>query len=616
MKFRLILLTALMPLLVTGCATHQKAPGGTFDRIGQEMQGAVAAKPKNLDDALSQAMLPPMQLDLPDSAKSVEPRFDLAVSNAPASQVFMALVSGTRYSMLVAPEVAGNITVNLKSVTVREALETLRELYGYEFKFQGTRIYIQPNTMQTRIFQINYLAGKRQGQSDIRVTSSSISSTQAPSPTAPTAGSPTTPAATGASSTAGPPSSRISTSHDSDFWGDLTSALTSIVGTQDGRSIIVSPGSGVVLVKAFPSDIRAVENYLRITQVIVERQVMLEAKIIEVSLNEEFQAGVNWGSFRSGQNSQLAIGNVGAGNNLKTYNPGALSVNSGYERVVAADGTVSYLAIPSSYATSAAQAAATGSPVSNQTLSTNSTTVTPGKFGSIAAAALGKGFLGLAFQTANFAALLDFLETQGSVQVLSSPRIASINNQKAVLKVGSDEFFVTNVSSTVTSSGTSNVTSPTITLQPFFSGIALDVTPQIDGENNIVLHVHPSISVVTEKQKVIDLGTLGNFTLPLANSTVNETDSIVRVQDGNIVAIGGLMKQEQASDANGLPGSTASSSWGLLFGTRNSYLRKRELVILIKPTIIHNESSWKDDLIETQSRVQQLDPRLVRPAGQ
>jgi MSHA biogenesis protein MshL len=140
------------------------------------------------------------------------------------------------------------------------------------------------------------------------------------------------------------------------------------------------------------------------------------------------------------------------------------------------------------------------------------------------------------------------------------------------------------------------------------------VTPQIDADNNIVLHVHPSISLVKSKQTVIDLGNLGQFTLPLANSAVNETDSVVRVQDGNIVAIGGLMKQSQSSDANGLPGTTESSGWGLLFGTRNSYVRKRELVILMKPTIIRNESSWKEDLIETQSRVQQLDPRLAKPA--
>ena len=569
MKFGLILLFGVTSLLAAGCATHQKAPGATFDRIGQEMQGAVEATAKGgADSALNQAMLPPLQLDLPESAKSVEPRFDLAVSNAPAAQVFMALVSGTRYSMLVAPEVSGTVTVNLKSVTVREALETLRELYGYEFKLQGTRIYIQPNTMQTRIFQLNYLAGKRVGQSDVRVISGSIATTPAQSQGA---NATSTGAAnqTGSSSVSGPPSSQISTTMDSDFWRDLTTALSSIVGTQEGRAVIVNAGSGVVVVKAFPADMRAVESYLKLTQLIVERQVMLEAKILEVSLSEEFQSGVNWAAF--GRNrSRYAIGSINPGTTLDT----------------------------------------TGA------VSSSDATITPGKGGAAAATAIGQGFFGLAFQTANFASLLNFLESQGNVQVLSSPRIATINNQKAVLKVGTDEFFVTNVSTTTTTGNTSDTTSPSVTLQPFFSGIALDVTPQIDDENNVVLHVHPSISVVTEKQKVIDLGgASGPLTLPLANSTVSETDSIVRVQDGNIVAIGGLMKQEQSSDANGLPG-TSSSAWGMLFGARDSYLKKRELVILIKPTIIRNESSWKDDLFETQNRVQQLDPRLAKPVRQ
>lgn len=578
MAFRLVLIFALA--LVGGCASQQKVPGATFDRIGQEMQGAVASKPKTLDDVLNQAMLPPLQLDLPSSAQSVEPRFDLAVSNAPASQVFMALVSGTRYSMLLAPEVSGNVTVSLKSVTVREALEALRELYGYEFKFQGTRIYIQPNTMQTRIFPINYLAGKRLGQSDVRVTSGSITMANNPTGTSATSSTSGTTTSNGSNTTSGPPSSQIATTQNSDFWSDLTKALTSIVGTQDGRSVIVNAASGVVLVKAFPADIRSVEEYLRLTQLIAERQVMLEAKIIEVTLNEGFQAGVNWMGF-GGVNNRVAVGSVNSGTLLST------------------NGSI-----------------ITGSSV-NSTSTTSGTSsgaiVSPGTAGAALATAAGSGLYGLAFQSANFAALLNFLETQGNTQVLSSPRIATINNQKAVLKVGTDEFYVTNVSSTVTSSGTSNVTTPTITLQPFFSGIALDVTPQIDADNNIVLHVHPSISVVTEKTKTIDLGTLGTYTLPLANSAVNETDSIVRVQDGNIVAIGGLMKHSQSTDANGLPGTTASSGLGLLFGSRDNSRKKSELVVLIKPTIIRNGSSWKDDLVETQERLQQFDPRQQQP---
>ncbi len=579
MKFRLVLLPVLVPLVVVGCNAFQpKSPGVTFDRIGQEMQGAVDAKPRASEDALSLAMMPPLQLDLPTSAKSAEPRFDLAVNNAPAAQVFMALVSGTRYSMLVTPEVSGNVTVNLKNVTVREALETLRELYGYEYKVQGTRIYIQPNTLQTRVFKINYLDGTRQGRSEVRVISNTMTSA-APgaTPTNNTAPQPTT-GATPGTTVSGPPSSQVTTSTHSDFWRDLGTALTSIVGNSNGRAVVINPNSGVVLVKAFPTDLRAVEDYLRVTQLIVERQVMLEAKIIEVELSEKFQAGVNWNHF-GGKENRFAYGAVEPETALTTTSRADLNSSN----------------VP---------------PSGGKTILGKGVGVLPGVGGLVAATKLGSGFFGLAFQSANFAALLNFLETQGNVQVLSSPRIASINNQKAVLKVGVDEFFVTNVTLGTQSTTAVQGTAPSVTLQPFFSGIALDVTPQIDEDNNIVLHVHPSISLVRTKDTVINLGDqYGQVVLPLANSAVNETDSVVRVQDGNIVAIGGLMRQSQTSDNNGLPGTTQSSGWGLLFGTRNSQLSKRELVILIKPTIIRNESSWKEDLFETQGRIQQYDPR-------
>ena len=568
MRIRRILCVALLPLALalTGCESFQKAPGATFDRVTQEMRQAQASLPKNTNDALSQAMLPALQLDAPEpQAKRAEPRFDLAVSNAPAAQVFMALVAGTRYSMLVPPEVSGSLTLNLKNVTVREVLEAIRELYGYEFRYQGTRIYIQPNTLQTRIFQINYLAGKREGQSDVRVTSGSISTGQQNT----NPGQATQSVPVGGNNTSySMPSSQIQTTQNSDFWRDLSAALKSIVGNQEGRSVIINPASGVVMVKAFPVEIRAIEDYMRMTQLIVERQVMLEAKILEVALSEDFQAGINWAWFGGGSN-RYAVGSV---------NPGASLSGSG-------------------------------------AISTGDVSVVPGAVGSAIATELGKGLFGLAFQATNFASLLNFLETQGNVQVLSSPRIATINNQKAVLKVGTDDFYVTNVSSTVTSSGTSNVTTPTITLQPFFSGIALDVTPQIDGENGIVLHVHPSISNVKENQKIINLGTLGTYTLPLASSTVNETDSIVRVQDGNIVAIGGLMKQEQSSGGTGLPGASQASGFGWLFGTKTRGLQKSEMVILLKPTIIRNGSSWKEDLAETEARMQQFDPRKPKSSS-
>jgi MSHA biogenesis protein MshL len=193
--------------------------------------------------------------------------------------------------------------------------------------------------------------------------------------------------------------------------------------------------------------------------------------------------------------------------------------------------------------------------------------------------------------------VLGFLESHGDVQILSSPRVATMNNQKAVLKVGTDEYFVTNVSGGTITAGTGNTngttTLPTLTLTPFFSGIALDVTPQIDDADTITLHIHPSVTSVAEKTKQIDLGTIGNYRLPLASSSVNETDTMVRVRDGRIVAIGGLMQVETSRSQSGLPGSADNVITRTLFGNNANATRKKELVVLIKPTIIRSSEDWQ-----------------------
>jgi MSHA biogenesis protein MshL len=552
----------LLATVMAGCAAPPRAGGEVLGDINDALLKSATERKLPVAALTDKSLMPPLAPAAAAELSLPEARFDLSVVNAPATQVFMALVSGTRYSMLLPPDVSGNLTVNLKDVTVMEALDTIRDLYGYEYRIQGKRIFIEPNTMKSRVFQINYLSSRRRGSSDLRVTGSSMTAGGGAAGGAAaatgTAGQ-AVPGGTGSpTAVSGNDTSRVSMTTDSDFWGDLNRALASIVGGADGRSVVVNPSSGVVLVRALPNELRNVEKYLKATQLIAERQVMLEAKIIDVTLSEDFQAGVNWGAFRSGSNSFSGVGVAQSGATLT---------------------------------------AGAGTPQ----IQGPGLTVTPGQFGSIAASALGRGFIGLAFQTSNFAALLNFLESQGTVSVLSSPRIATLNNQKAVLKVGTDELFVTNVTSSTTTTTTGSVSSPSVTLQPYFSGISLDVTPQIDEDGNIILHVHPAVSTVMEREKTINLGALGTYVLPLASSSINETDSIVRVQDGNIVAIGGLMRQEQSGDRSQLPGATGVIANAL--GQRSSALRKRELVILIKPTLIDGDRAWVQDIKDVQERV-------------
>ena len=100
-----------------------------------------------------------------------EPRIDLLVNNAPARDVFLAMVADTRYSMLMHPDVGGTLSVTLRGVTVPEALESIRDVYGYDFKIDGRRITVYAPTLQTRIFTINYPNSQRTGLSEMRVTS-------------------------------------------------------------------------------------------------------------------------------------------------------------------------------------------------------------------------------------------------------------------------------------------------------------------------------------------------------------------------------------------------------------------------------------------------------------
>lgn len=551
---RILWMIALLTL--AGCSTP-KGRNATSDAIKNEMDALVQEREQKnsagKSSAVNDALLPPIDASLPVvESKPIETRFDLSVNNTPANQVFTAIVSGTRYSILVPADVSGYITLNLKDVTVFEALEAIREVYGYEYKVDGARIYVQGISMQTRIYQVNYLTGLRTGTSSLRVSSSSIADSSGSGATPGTAPAPGT--------TKSLDSSRVSMTSTTDFWDELSKALAAMVGNDRGRSVVISPMSGVIVVRAMPDELRHVAAYLKASQISIERQVILEAKIIEVTLTDSLQTGVNWASFTSQSGNFTSAGQLGSGSTLSPALGGSAT-------------------------------ALTGTALSG----------TPGSSLTSAAANQGSMF-GIAVQSSNFAALLNFLESQGSVHVLSSPRIATLNNQKAVLKVGTDEFFVTGVTTTTTATGTTATTTPSVTLQPFFSGISLDVTPRIDENNQIILHVHPSVGQVTTVNKILNLGAAsGTLVLPLASSSVSETDSIVRAYDGQIVAIGGLMRQSTIEADSGLPGLAKS-----IFGQTSKTTEKRELVILIKPTIVHSDKDWSADILKSRDRMNEM----------
>jgi MSHA biogenesis protein MshL len=591
MIFRRSIPFALL-LALAGCSTPGPQPA---DAIRSELKQAAAkpAAPAPLDPAVSAALLPPpaaLARELPRARQALEERFNVNLNNVPAAQFFNSLAAGTRYNMLVAPEVSGTISANLKDVTMVEALDAIRELYGYDYKIDGTRVYIRPLTMQTRMFKVNYLVGQRNGVSNVRVSSTSVGNANL-NPQSGQQGTlnsgmqgglggigqqaaqqdPNNP-----NNSIDPPRSfiqdsvNVNTYERADFWAELRRSLEALVGgSKDGRSVVVNAQSGVVLVKAMPAELRNVSEFLKATQLAVERQVILEAKIIEVQLNENFQSGINWASFASF-----------SGNVKNRVSAGMISPNSNLAPLPFAGGQPAEIS-------NGTISASTGFSLANKAIG-------------------GNALVGFAVQTANFAALLSFLDSQGTVHVLSSPRAAAVNNQKAVLKIGTDEFFVTRVQSTTNSTSTGNTTSPTVDLAPFFSGVVLDLTPQIDDQGNVLLHVHPSISEVTTVTKNLNLGTAGSLTLPLASSSTSEMDTVVRGRDGEVMVIGGLMRQAKTDGADKVPLAGDIPVIGNLFRAKTVQMQKRELVVLIKPSIVDGSTDWSSDLLDTSRRIEQM----------
>ena len=552
---------AALLALVGACATdHTPA-------IREQMEQAIAARPAPvavpaaISDALQGREAAP-----PESP--AEPRFDLVVNNAQARDVFLAMVADTRYSMLMHPEVTGTLSVTLRGVTVREALESLRDVYGYDFKIDGRRITVFPPTLQTRIFTINYLNVRREGRSEIRVNSGAST---------PPGTAFTTAAAAPAAGSPQPQqnfeNSHLTTTSRADFWSELAESLRGIVGAAPGRNVVVNAQSGVVAVRAMPEELRQVEAFLRAARIAVERQVMLEAKIIEVQLRDAFQSGVDWSVLRG----RGLFGNLGGSLANPLVNPPVGPVPPGTAPGVPLMPDVSRLPI----------------------------------LDAVDFPPRGNGLFGLVFGTRDFEGVLAFLQTQGNTQILSSPRVAALNNQRAVLKVGTDELFVTGVTGGTVTAGTTSsgavTTLPTITLSSFFSGIALDVMPQIDQSDTVTLHVHPSISSVAEVVKLIDLGgSIGSVRLPLPANSTNETDTVVRVTDGYIVAIGGLMQLTSQESRSGFPGAVKVPVLSSLLGNVQETGAKREIVVLIKPTIIRSAEDWREQAREAKARIEEI----------
>jgi MSHA biogenesis protein MshL len=532
---------------------------GCVHQTGVATQDAIdAAVREAIDNSIDQNFTVRRPPPTPTPVAIAE-RFDLNVVGADARSFFMGLVEGTDQNLVVHPDVTGQLSLTLKQVSLLDVLETVRDVYGYDFRRSGNGLIILPANLQSRVFEVDYLNLTRGGQSRTRVSSGQISQTGSGDNNQTSDSSGVSGGQNGNSQQRETTGSIIDTVSLTDFWADLGSTLWQILGTEEGRQIVVNAQSGIIFARGMPEELRAVGDYLERIHDSAQRQVVLEAKIIEVTLDEGFQAGVNWAAVQvNSRGDTFSGGQLSGGRAL------------GGSEIIGGD----------------------------------SLTVGPGNsVTDFIGESVGAAFA-LAFDIQDFNAFVELLETQGETRVLSSPRVATLNNQKAVIKAGTDELFVTDISSN-TVTGTAATTSRDVTLTPFFSGIALDVTPQISADGDVILHIHPTVSEVTDQTKALTVSGETDL-LPLAFSEIRESDSIVRARSGQIIAIGGLMRNSARRTEFSMPVLGRVPGLKRLFGSTREVESKTELIILLRPIVVDDDDDWPGIMQPAANRVTAL----------
>ncbi|ENM3810991.1 pilus (MSHA type) biogenesis protein MshL [Vibrio cholerae] len=554
---RKIVLASVVTSLV-GCSMGHRDPVEAKQALNQAINETNSRQIDQLPPSVEADLMPDMDTLTASEPKTLQ-RFRIQAEDVEAKAFFASLVQGTEYSAAIHPAVTGRITLNLTDVTLDEALGVVRDLYGFEVVKAGKVIQIYPAGLRTVTIPVDYLQFKRTGRSLTAITTGTITNTDTNNSNSSSSSSSNISRNSSSDGTSSNSNSKrsdarggteIETTNESDFWPLLEKAVAQLLGGSGGQTVIANPQAGVLTLRAYPDEIRQVNEFLGISQQRMHRQVILEAKILEVTLSDGYQQGINWSKAFSSNGANYKLGTGIAkdsnGNPITSALPGLDAIGSllgGQSNVVISSGS--------------------------------------------------------------FDAVISFMATQGDLNVLSSPRVTASNNQKAVIKVGTDEYYVTDLSSVV-GSGDNAQASPNITLTPFFSGISLDVTPQIDDQGNVLLHVHPAVIEVEQQTKKI-LYRSEEIELPLARSSIRESDSVIRAKDGDVVVIGGLMKSNTVDQVSKVPFLGDVPALGNLFRNTTKLTQKTELVILLKPTVV-GVNTWQKELERSRSLLQEWFP--------
>ncbi|MBI5119022.1 secretin and TonB N-terminal domain-containing protein [Candidatus Poribacteria bacterium] len=464
-------------------------------------------------------------------------KFTLTVRDADIRDVLMAFSKEGDYNLIIDPSITGSVSADLKEVDISQALDAILTPLGYSYVREGAFLRITPQPLETRAFSFNYVTTSRKSKRSLSFTSMSVvGQSSGVSVSGGSGGS----SSGGGGGGAGQSESSINDIVSASIWSDVQLSLETIVfgnsqgststsdelkafsrGDEIGRRLIVNPQGGTIYVSAYPWEMKQVESFLRGLEESVRRQVLIEAQILEILLSDDFAYGLNWSySLELSHLSDLK-------GNLLDFT-GAFN-DSAFNQFLAPDEADFQIGLANDH----------------------------------------------------FSVLLNTLARQGQVNVLSSPRISTMNNQPAVIRVIRDEvFFQADVAPTVIVNGV--VTGGEVEFNPVILpiGIVLEVTPQVGDDNTVSLDIHPSISSIVR----VEASPRGD-TQPVVDR--REMDTVVKVRNSDTLVLAGLIQESHQESNKEVPLAGRIPVLGnLLFKGTDHNNAKTELVIMLRPTIL------------------------------
>jgi MSHA biogenesis protein MshL len=440
------------------------------------------------------------------------------------------------------PAVTGLVTTSLRDVTLTEALDAIVLPHGYDYQIDGRVLRVTRSRLQTKIFTLDYLSMSRigSGTTTIQRQLSRAGSGGGAFGGGAFGGGAFGGGAVGAFGGGG--GDVIQTVSVADLWQEIRVSMEGLVfssvgggaatgaqpserisapvaysrSSEDGRRLIINPISGTVMVTGPPELLAEVSAFLTTIEGSVQRQVLIEAKIVEVSLNRRFEYGIDWSFVQRIGNINIQFANNPSGGQFTLASPSGET-----ERQI------------------------------------------------------------------NL--VLRVLEEQGDVSVLQSPSVRGLNNQWAVINASTDQVFFSVTREPILGPGGTTIGFDTqIQPQQISVGVTLNVLPQISSDNTITMNVRPVITdVIAEKSVMLPDGT--QSTAPVIDR--RESDTVVRIRNGETVVIGGLMTTKETNTGFGIPVLREIPVVGALFGGAKRQIEKRELVIFITPRIVAGQTS-------------------------